>query len=185
MQKYPSGEGIRLISVNARGSIPLFCILNCNKKGNNMPIYKRCPRCRKRIPSGTTCSCIKQDIKEKNKAYDKYKRNQDSKCFYNSKPWNVVKEKEKAQTGGIDLYAYYVEHKVVPATMVHHMIPIKEDWDKRLDTKNLFPCSAQSHALFHEMIKKGEMEALNVILCWLKKRFKEEGGGEKSFFDFF
>ncbi len=51
-------------------------------------IYKRCPRCNKRLEAGTTCECSKLRHKE----YDKFSRDKDSAKFYSSSAWKRMRE---------------------------------------------------------------------------------------------
>ena len=58
----------------------------------------------------------------------------------------------------IDLYAYYHDGKLVPATMVHHIIPVSKDYTKRLDRDNLIPLSDKRHGIVHKQMKEGREE---------------------------
>ena len=105
-----------------------------------MPIYKRCSKCGKRIPSGTTCECIKQikrqQKKERDKDYDQHRRNKTRATFYKTKAWRLTKEDVLTHYMYIDLYAYYHDGKFVPATMVHHIVPISTDYAKTRQRKS-------------------------------------------------
>ena len=52
--------------------------------------------------------------------------------FYHSKAWDAKRQYIIKLFSGIDVYAYYVKHKVKPATMVHHIVELKDDWSLRL-----------------------------------------------------
>lgn len=92
-----------------------------------MPIYKRCSRCGRRLLSGSICSCIK----ERHKEYDRYSRDRKSRQYYHSKEWMMVREAVLDMDGGIDVYLYMKEGKTVFADTVHHIVPLKDDWNKR------------------------------------------------------
>ena len=129
-----------------------------------MPIYKRCSKCGKRIPSGTTCECIKQirrqQKKERDKDYDQHRRNKTRATFYKTKAWRLTKEDVLTHYMYIDLYAYYHDGKFIPATMVHHIVPISTDYAKRLDRGNLIALSDKSHGIVHKAMKEGREEEM-------------------------
>ena len=110
-----------------------------------MPIYKRCPRCHKRILEGTTCPCLvqyrKAQKKERNKDYDRYRRNKKNTEFYRSRAWQMTSNTVRAKYMYMDVYVFYKTGHVTPSDMVHHIVPISQDWNKRLDVSNLIPLS--------------------------------------------
>ena len=54
-------------------------------------IWKRCPRCGKRIPEGTQCEgCKRKRDKARDRYYDKHVRNKDAKAYYASEEWCVT-----------------------------------------------------------------------------------------------
>ena len=155
-----------------------------------MPIYKRCCKCGKRIPSGTTCECIKkirwQQKKERDKDYDMNRRDKARAAFYKTKAWIITKEDTLARYMYIDLYAYYHDGKIIPATMVHHIVPLSKDFTRGLDPENLIPLSDKSHAVLHKEMREGkEEEIIRVLLGykekWKKKENSEIGGAVKLF----
>ncbi len=155
-----------------------------------MPIYKRCSKCGKRIPSGTTCECIKQirrqQKKERDKDYDQHRRNKTNAAFYKTKAWVLTKEDVLAHYMYIDLYAYYHDGKLIPATMVHHIVPISTDYAKRLDRGNLIALSDKSHGIVHKTMREGREEEMIRLLLeykekWKKKENSEVGGVVKLF----
>lgn len=115
-----------------------------------MPLYKRCGRCGKRIPSGSTCPCIKARHKE----YDRYSRDKESRQFYGSSEWLRIRSAAMEADGGIDVYLFMTEGKLVPADTVHHIIPLQDDWQKRMDINNLMSLSHGTHSMIEQMYKK-------------------------------
>ena len=111
--------------------------------GGRMPIYKRCSRCGKRIPSGSTCSCVKQRHRE----YDRYSRDQKSKDFYGGKEWEMTRAVVLDVDDGIDVYLYMTQGVIVAADTVHHIIPIKDDWERRVDIDNMMSLSSDTHSM--------------------------------------
>lgn len=47
---------------------------------------------------------------------------------------------------GLCVYSYLIEHKIVPADAIHHIVEIKENWDLRLKEQNLIPLSNSVHS---------------------------------------
>ena len=100
-------------------------------------IYKICSRCGKRIPEGTTCPCQKIRKAESDKHYDRYQRDQKSTEFYKSGVWQLTRQRVLNMDQHLDVYEYMMHGRVVIADTVHHIVPLKEDWNRRLDISNL------------------------------------------------
>lgn len=151
-----------------------------------MGIYRRCGRCGKRVPSGSTCPCVKECKKIRDKDYDKNNRDKGRDIFYHSKGWKAARAECIRQHIGIDIYLYYDEGKIVPAEMVHHIETAVQAWDHRLDQGNLIPLSNQSHARIHKYMNEGrerEMQALlkGFLRKWERKENTEVEGAPKLF----
>lgn len=128
-----------------------------------MPIYKRCGGCGKRLPSGTKCKCLKARHKE----YDKYTRDKKSTSFYNSKEWELTREAVLVLDKGIDVYLYMTAGEIVLADTVHHINPLKDNWNRRCDKDNLMSLSSDTHSMIEKMYlkdKQGTMKMLYEIL---------------------
>ena len=136
-----------------------------------MPIYKRCSRCGKRIPSGTTCNCYKP----RDKDYDRNRRDKKSYAFYHSPEW-VKTRQDVLEMDGMDLWAYATQGVLVAANSVHHIIPLKEDWSRRLDPDNLISLSESSHSRIEKAYKTGEKEAIQRQLLDIVRKFRGQGG---------
>lgn len=133
-----------------------------------MPIYKRCSRCGKRILVGTTCDCIKQRYKE----YDRFCRDQESKSFYGSREWQQARSEALDLDSGIDVYVWVTEGKILLADTVHHIVPLKDDRDKRLDVNNLISLNHDTHSMIEQMYrndKAGMIEKLKKMLLQYRK----------------
>ncbi len=147
-----------------------------------MPIYKRCSRCNKRIPEGTTCECVKKRDRERYREYDRSRRDAKAKAFYGSKEWESVRAAVIDMDDGIDVYLYMTRGIIEAADMVHHIVPLRDDWDKRADIGNLISLSNRTHGAIEEKYKKNKtqtMEELTDIL--IKYRRKEWEGASKKF----
>ena len=134
-----------------------------------MPLYKRCSRCGQRIPSGSTCPCIKARHKE----YDRYSRDRKSKQFYGSRQWLLIRSAAMAADDGIDVYLFMTEGMLVPADTVHHIIPLQDDWQKRMDINNLMSLSNGTHSMIEQMYKKdkpGTQKKLQKMLLEYRSR---------------
>jgi len=128
-----------------------------------MAIYKRCSRCNNRLPSGTKCACLKKRHKE----YDKYTRDNRSTSFYNSKEWELTRGAVLALDKGIDVYEYMTNGDVLLADTVHHIDPLKDNWDRRCDIENLMSLSSDTHSMIEQMYlkdKQGTMRKLYEVL---------------------
>ncbi|WP_090758577.1 HNH endonuclease [Bacillus sp. OK048] len=89
---------------------------------------------------------IAQQNKDRYKYYDKYKRDKDAAAFYNSKPWELVREQALLRDLGLCLHC--LESKEITlADMVDHIIPIKIEWDLRLSIGNLQSLCNACHAV--------------------------------------
>ena len=86
---------------------------------------------------------LKEETYKRNRYYDRYERDQEAKSFYNSAAWLRVRERALIR----DRYLCQRclrDKRITPAKIVHHIIPIKKDWSKRLELDNLesicLPC---------------------------------------------
>lgn len=139
-----------------------------------MPIYKRCSRCKQRIPSGTTCDCLKQRHKE----YDRYFRDKTSKGFYHSSEWIKKRAAVLELDNGIDVYIYMTTGEILLADTVHHIIPLKDDWTKRLDEENLMSLSHDTHSIIEQKYKENKEKIIEELQQLLVRfRAKQAAGG--------
>ena len=118
------------------------------------------------------------DIKDRYKHYDIKHRDKKSEEFYNSKEWVITSSTVIRNYKGLDIFAYYVEKKIEYANTAHHIIELKEDWDRRLDINNLFPVSSSTHGKIHKLYLTNKKETQELLFNLLE-RFKKEfmGGG--------
>lgn len=134
-------------------------------------IYKRCPRCGKRIESGKTCECVKQRHKE----YDRLSRDKDSAHFYNSSAWKHMRQYILDKFDGIDVYAYVLYGQVEPATTVHHIVELRDDKSQALLEQNLIPVSSATHNIIHSAYDKSlsDKQAMQTILYECLRKMKD------------
>ncbi len=81
--------------------------------------------------------------KERNRYYDKYKRDKKSDSFYRSREWDVVRRASLSRDKGLCVHCLR-EKKITHANVVDHIIPVKEDWSLRLTLSNT-QCLCHSH----------------------------------------
>ena len=102
--------------------------------------------CNRLIPiTEIYCPIHSRSKAERNTDYDRTRRDKKAKAFYNSKAWEMARAATFARDNGIDIYIYFKEGRVVPATMVHHIVELKEDYSKRCDLDNLISLSERTH----------------------------------------
>ena len=135
-----------------------------------MPIYKRCSRCGKRMPSGSKCECIKARHKE----YDKFTRDKVSDSFYHSKEWEIARANAISHYNGIDIYSYYVKGIIEYGTTVHHIVPLKDNWDMRIDKLNLIYLTDANHQHMHKEMKIGKYNEVIETLNKLVEKYNRE-----------
>lgn len=117
-----------------------------------------------------------QEIFDRNNYYDNFIRNKMNNIFYHSKEWIATREYILKKYKGLDLYAFFIEKKIITATTVHHIEELNENWDRRLDVENLIPLSSSNHNKIHGMYEK-DKEAAQKLLFDLLKRWKDEYEG--------
>lgn len=129
------------------------------------------------------CSIKYQEERKKyHKYYDKYLRNQEAADFYNSIDWEKTREYILNKYKGLDLYAFFIEKKIVYADTVHHIEELRENWDRRLDVTNLFPLSGGNHSKIHKMYEKDEEGTQELLFSLLEKWDETYGvGGANNF----
>lgn len=78
--------------------------------------------------------------------------------FYYTKEWRRKREYILNLFNYIDLYELHINKRIVEANTVHHIIEVREDWSKRLDDDNLFPCSKATHSKFDKLYNRNKAE---------------------------
>lgn len=113
-----------------------------------MALRKYCARCgcnRLIALRETYCKLHAATNAERNAEYDRTQRDRKAKAFYNSKEWQMARAAALARDTGIDVYLYMTEGRVVRATMVHHIVELREDYGKRSSLDNLISVSEETH----------------------------------------
>jgi 5-methylcytosine-specific restriction endonuclease McrA len=119
------------------------------------------------------CDEHKNKSTSRHKTYDKFRRDKKAADFYHSDEWIKTREFILNRFNYIDIYAYYVEGKILVANTVHHIIELNDDWNKRLDLSNLIPLSDSSHNIIHVAYKTNKVETQK-LLIELRNKFINE-----------
>lgn len=85
---------------------------------------------------------------ERQRFYDKYIRDEKASEFYHSKEWQAIRLRALER----DFYLCQPclrERRITKADMVHHIVPIKQDWSRRLDLSNLESICISCHNKIH------------------------------------
>ena len=134
-----------------------------------------CIKCNKKINKGEKCKC-----RNRNKDYDRFNRNKETKIFYHSKEWSRLTALCKSKCNGLDLYELYKNNKIVKGELSHHIIPVEDDAGKKFDIDNLIYVSQKTHNFIHSVYarSKEEKKALQKKLFSFLEKLKNfnEGG---------
>ena len=107
---------------------------------------KRCPECEAKA---------EKERKENIRYYKQTTYDRDSKYnkFYKRKEW--IKGRQLAIVRDHALCRDCLDKDVItPYNIVHHIVPIKEDWSKRLDIDNLVCLCESCHQKRHKSMKR-------------------------------
>ena len=113
-------------------------------------IYKRCPRCNKRIPAGQTCGC-QVNIKRE------YAPPEGTRKLYHTARWRKLQQAVISLYSGLDPYAKS-KGRIEYANTVHHIVPAVEDESLFWNQDNLIPLSRQSHDEVHTRYRKDDVQ---------------------------
>lgn len=130
-------------------------------------IYKRCSKCGKRIPSGTSCPDCKREYRAAEGIYK----------HYHTQRWRKLRDAVIARYDGIDLWALHRCNRIEYAETVHHIIPSSDDESMFFTEDNLIPVSRTSHDEIHRLYKTQKEKTQQIMQDILKR--KGEGESEK------
>lgn len=128
------------------------------------------------------CEAKESDKVSRHMEYNLRRRNKKAAAFYASAEWRKVRAFALSLYDSLDMYAYYVQHKIVVADMVHHITEIEEDWTQRLNVENLFPLSNGNHGIISALYKKDEAtkrQTQELLRNIIRQHWKGAGGIEK------
>lgn len=111
------------------------------------------------------CNKCKSKQSEKNSArnkqYDRYYRDTRAKAFYNSSAWKRLVSIIRIRNNGLCALCYHEGIKS-KGTMIHHIVPIKDDWSKRLDTANCIILCPECHGKVHSAYDRSKENRENM-----------------------
>lgn len=124
------------------------------------------------MPAGAICGCQKRRYQEE----DKYTKDDKYKLFYKSRSWNRARDIAIDFYGGLDIYSLYILGRMEYGQTVHHVIPLKECWERRTDVSNLIYLTESNHQIIHNIMIQGETQKQEVIslLLSLVERYRQE-----------
>lgn len=114
--------------------------------------------------------------------YNRFRRDKKAAAFYVSADWRRARAAALRLYDGMDIYAYYVQHRIMIADMVHHIVEIDEDWEKRFDMTNLIPLSNSNHGIISALYEKDEAtkkDTQEQLWGIIAGHWKDGGGIEK------
>ncbi len=116
--------------------------------------------------------------KESYKEYKKNRKDNREQKFYSNKEWITVRDIVRRKYNNICLYSYYILHEIKYVDYIHHIIELKEDWDKKLDKDNLIPLSDKVHKIVHRTYEKSakDKKQMQELLRELKRKYEKEFG---------
>lgn len=120
------------------------------------------------MQSGAECQCNKL----RHHDYDKYGRDRKSKKYYDSREWQQIRETVLEMDQRYDVYQYMTKGIVMIADTVHHIIPLKDDWNKRNDIDNLMSLNHDTHSMIEAMYRKNKDE-MQETLKEMLTRYRE------------
>ncbi|WP_428909479.1 HNH endonuclease [Niallia sp. Krafla_26] len=82
------------------------------------------------------CDQHQTEFRNQNRFYDLNLRNKKSDSFYHSAAWKKARDLVKIRDNGL-CQECIRNKRIAVGTEVDHIIPIKQDWNKRLELGNL------------------------------------------------
>lgn len=82
------------------------------------------------------CEQHKTTKADNHRYYDKYQRNKKHDQFYHSAAWKRARDLIRIRDNGLCIECFNAK-RITVGTIVDHIIPIKQNWNKRLDEDNL------------------------------------------------
>ena len=95
------------------------------------------------------------------KYYNNNLRDKTTQSFYNSPEWKQVKKTVHIRDKGLCTMCLS-DNKISYAEVVHHIEPLKENYDKRLSPDNLICLCNKHHAQVHAVYDKNELNKANL-----------------------
>lgn len=113
-------------------------------------MLKTCPTCGKLHAFDAVCPKQIENRRKYQAAVDKSNYDRDSKAdrFRSSQAWQRKRAEIRSRDLNICRYCFLVKHKITTADLsVHHIIPIDNDYSRRLSGRNLITLCRECHEL--------------------------------------
>ena len=111
-------------------------------------VLKTCPTCGKLHAFDEVCPKQIENKRQYQASQDrsKYERSSKADRFRSTKAWQRKREEIRSRDLNICRYCFLVRHKIVTADLsVHHIVPIEQDYSKRLSGRNLITLCRGCH----------------------------------------
>ncbi|MDF2857678.1 MAG: hypothetical protein K0Q87_3529, partial [Neobacillus sp.] len=102
------------------------------------------------------------------KEYDKFSRDTTSTKFYHGKQWKLTRD-TILDLDKLDVYVYMTTGEILIADTVHHIIPLKDEWDRRYDIDNLMSLSHNTHSMIESMYKVDKNGTIKTLTEMLRR----------------
>jgi len=93
----------------------------------------------------------KQEEAERQRFYDEHIRDKRTTEFYHSQEWLAIRQRALVRDNYLCQHCLK-EKRIRQADTVHHIVPVKVDWSKRLDLSNLVSLCHECHAKAHNSV---------------------------------
>lgn len=130
---------------------------------------KLCSGCRKELISVTDRLCVGCASRF---SRDRVKTLSVNESFYKTSRWCKLSKFVRSRYNGLDLYELLVNKRFVKSKQVHHIIPVKDDPERKFDVGNLIPVSAKTHRMIENVYGKSlaDKEKMQCLLFSLLDR---------------
>lgn len=132
-------------------------------------MLKSCSICGKLHKFDELCPVRAEREKRRIANYDKkYERNSDEDRFRNTKRWQRKREEIRTRDLNICRCCFFRHHRIITSSLsVHHIVPLKERFDLRLDDSNLITLCRNCH----EEAESG-LISTNELRSYITKKIK-------------
>jgi len=135
-------------------------------------LKKLCSKCGKIIPYGNyrcnECEAKCNDKKINNRYYNKFMRNKTTQTFYDSTEWKKTRKVVLSRDLGVCVVCKS-KGVISYADIVHHIVELKEDNTKSLDTNNLISLCISCHNRIHSQYKANKTNIQTRLYKMIKK----------------
>lgn len=134
-------------------------------------INKICSRCGRILPVGERCSCQPAYRRD----YQKFRRDKRIQEFRSSAEWRAMRNKILIRDDNTDQYVLHTTGALRPGFSVHHIIPLSERFDLRLDEHNLITLSDDTHSSIEYKYKTKYKDSIQQELFAIVEQVTERG----------